>query len=652
MARTTTTAQDTALAATDRRTYVRVKVEDPDGSLVDVGDLSSTDFFDQAIIEASSDAPISRGTFSFWRAAGALSLSPLMEGSTLNRDSGSSYAPLINPGRQITVEVATLLPSATLTSGDWVLIWDGLIDDLDWGAERITVHARDRMAQLNDTIIESVSTYGADNGSEDITEVMQEILDDTFGASVWPLTTIGTPAFAIMEYELGNVSVLDALKALADLIGWNLHYRWDESESEFRLTLYEPDRSSTAPTYTFNPDDYYTISNAALGVQGIRNKGEVVYTDTSGDYQSVTDTRSTSVGIYGTRFIRLDAQGTSILTATQANNLLAALLDDLEDPKAVQTLEAAFHWPIELGDIHTYAANGVHYDTAQNWACFAYTHTIAPDRMRTMIQAAGKPSGGFRRWHQKARPDLRRTVPAVEVTFDANGETVVSAAGDANTVALYVTVGDGSEPATPTSASNDGVINGRSGTVSTGVKVTTGNDAYVKVVATDESGEPSPVRATRQARRTGPFHKDTTTRAWTGTTETTLETITIPANVLGTDGRLELDVFGLVSPNVAGGDTETVRFKIEGSTFLTYVFDAITAFHWRVILCANGGTSSQRLDAVMWGTTVAGPIFELWGGTQSQDSTTDLDITITVQGTDSGDQGRLDATYGVLVGTD
>lgn len=485
MARTTTTAQDDALAATDRRTFVRVMIEDPDGTLVDVGDLSDEDFFDEATIEANADAPIGRGTFSFWRAAGALSLAPLMEGSTLNRDSGDSYAPLLNPSRQITVEIATMEPGDTPTSGDWVWLWDGLIDDLDWATERITIHARDRMAQLNDTIIETVATYGDDAGTENIDDVMQDILDDVFGVGVWPLTVVGTPTLAIAEYQLGNVSVLEALTALADLIGWSLHYKWDASASEFRLTFYEPDRDNVTPSYTFGPDDYYTVSNAALGVQGIRNKGEVVYTDASGVRQTVSDTRSTSVGIYGTRFIRLDSQGTSIVTETQANNLLAAVLDDLEDPKALQVLEAALHWPIEIGDVHTYEANGVHYDTNQTWACFGYTHTITPERLRTTIQAAGKPSGGFKRWHRKETTTDRNQrspeVVGVEVAYNGDGDAFARVrTRDAGSVRAADDASSFPDPTGETAVNVD-ADGWAEVPLSTGYTV--GEDAYISVIA-------------------------------------------------------------------------------------------------------------------------------------------------------------------------
>lgn len=238
-----------------------------------------------------------------------------------------------------------------------------------------------------------------------------------------------------------------------------------------------------------------------------------------------------------------------------------------------------------------------------------------------------------------------------EVTFNADGEAVVSATGDEdNTDQIIVTVGNGSAPSDPTVATNDGVISGVTGTVDTGVKITTGSIAFVRMAAVDAAGEVGPVVQTQQARRLGAFHKDTSTRSHTGdTTETTLETISIPAGVLGTDGRLELDVFGLMS---AATNTVTVRFKLNGGTMFSYVFNLITSAYFRLILSNDGGTSAQQFNATLIGDTTSGAIIDTWSGTDAEDSTSSMSLTITVQMADSSDLGRLDATYGALVGTD
>lgn len=396
--RTATSAQQEALYALDRTTHKSVWIEDADDQLRNVCDLYGHDFLDSVTVEADVDNPISAATILLRRKIDSYSMSPLVESSPLNLNAAGTYAPLINPGRRVAVYVSTVL--ANQPAGEWVLLWEGYIDEVDWGTgpNTIRLFCRDPMGRLNDTFIETEVERGNDDGSEDITEVVQEILDAYITAPGMTLVTEGTPAFAIEAYDLGNVTVWEALAELRDFIGWNIHWRHVEGTG-FRLVLWEPDRSNVVPVYRFTPDDYYTIPRVGLALEGIRNKGEVVYTTAAGVVQEATETRATSVTLYGTRFIRIDARGTSVVTATQAADLLDSILDDLEEPAAQQEIECAFFWPCELGDLYAFAPND-HYDTEQKWAVFGYRHILSGDRCRTVLSVAGKPSGGYERWHR------------------------------------------------------------------------------------------------------------------------------------------------------------------------------------------------------------------------------------------------------------
>ena len=166
--------------------------------------------------------------------------------------------------------------------------------------------------------------------------------------------------------------------------------------------------SGYAPDRTFGPDDYYDVVSVGLNSRGVRTKGQVYYTDTDGDEQTVSDTRSTAVAKYGTRFIRLDERGGSVKTSAQASALLANILDDLETPFAEQVIEAPFFWPIELGDMYRFSANDEHYDTDQDWAVVGYRHVLSQGEKRTLSQVAGKPAGGYRRWLENERIVLSR----------------------------------------------------------------------------------------------------------------------------------------------------------------------------------------------------------------------------------------------------
>lgn len=456
VARTLTTYQTEALQAPDRSTFVRVNIEDADAVMVNVCQIddgygNALDFLKGVTIRSDADHPISVAEIVLFREIDGLSLSPLMEGSILNLDSGGSYAPHINPARFVEIEVAVMKPGDVPSSGDYERIWEGYIDDPEFGGRgsEIRLAARDPIARLNDTIIESVSTYGGGSPLTQIDVVMQAILDDNMGSGEFPLWVVGSPSFGIEEYKLGNVSVLDALKALADLQGWNLHWLWHESPGEFRLTYYEPDRSNTTADWTFGPDDYYDLPGLKLAQAGIRNAGEVIYLDAAGDEQTVAEQRSTSVATYGRRFIRIDERGSrQIQSSAQASALLTAILDDTEEPIGVQRMDAPFHWPIEVGDVHDYEANGVHYDTTQTWAVFGYTHVLERNRIRTYVQASGKPSGGYTRWRDRElNPNkqyiLRTITLPAEAFGGADGEVKASTSASTEEFAAHAPIPDG-----------------------------------------------------------------------------------------------------------------------------------------------------------------------------------------------------------------
>ena len=628
MARLTTSEQDDALAALDRTTHVRVYVEDPDGTMQDVTDYKGENWLNECVIEATTDAPITRATISLWRRSGVYSIAPLIESSAANTDSAGGYAAFVNPHRNVRIEVATLLAGHPVASHQWVNLWAGIIDEVEWGgfASRVTLHCRDTLADLNDTIIEDVTEYGNDATTPDVEDVMQLILNAE--APSYTLATPVSPGFGVYAYELGRVSVLDALKALVDLFGWNLHSRWSDIADAHQLTLWEPNREATTADWTLGPDDYYDVRALNLNLAGIRNKIEVVYTDLDGDEQTVSVSDATSIAFYGTRFMRVDGRGTSIVTSTQASALASNLLVDLSTPDAVQEVESAFWWPLDLGDMVTYTANDEHYDTDQTWATFGYRHVLGPTQKRTFIQARGKPSGGYARWH-KVEATARDKVwagPSLEVTFDEEGHAVVSASGDTRTARIFIAVGDGADVAPPTSVVNNGIIEGQSGIVDTGVKITTGNDAHVRAISADERGLLSHMTSARVARRLGPFHQDTSSQNVGNTNaEILLDTVTISANRLGTNGSVHVTIeveqvttFAAARIRVALGGTNVLTHEMPiGTTGIEIV---------NIVIANRGATNSQIVVAQVHLDVV--PFHETERTYTTKDSTADMALAI------------------------
>jgi hypothetical protein len=240
---------------------------------------------------------------------------------------------------------------------------------------------------------------------------------------------------------------------------------------------------------------------------------------------------------------------------------------------------------------------------------------------------------------------------APEVTFDANGEAVVSVAGDEDVAAIYVTVGDGSAPSDPTSGANDGSLSTRQGTISTGVKITQGRDAYVKVRGADAAGNLGPVVTSQQGRRIGPFHKDTTDRSHTGdTAETTLESITIPANTLGSSGGLRLEL--RVDAQGAPAGSRTLRVRFNTTQVVSLNFSIANIAYFTILAFNDGATNDQHVSGYILLTNASGNQVLLVTNDLAEDTTADMDVDITVQFSDAADDLTLEMSHLALIGTD
>lgn len=404
--RTEPAGQTSGIAALHRATHVRVFLEDPNGDMQNMSTLGGVDWFDGIDnVSANEDEPISSCTLRFKRAVDTLSLAPLMQGSTINRDSEDAYAPFVNPARRVEIQIATMEGGDTPATEDWAILWRGRIDNPDWGGtKQISFNARDYGAVLLDTFIEAPTTTGSDDTTVPIEDAMQALLDEVMGEDAPTLFVIGDPDFdLIKKKDQEPMSLMQALQAMADQLGWSLRYLWNDSEEDFVLTLYEPDRTNTTAVHTFGPDDYYAVTQMTLDQTSVRNAGKVLYSDEDGvDQEYVAPDRMESIEEFGRRFMQLDMRNTAITNEAMAERFLESILDDLEAPSVVQQIEAAIDWRVQLGDVLEFTANGKHYDTNQTWAVFGYSHQLSGNKKRTILDVRGKPSGGYLRWLHKA----------------------------------------------------------------------------------------------------------------------------------------------------------------------------------------------------------------------------------------------------------
>lgn len=265
-----------------------------------------------------------------------------------------------------------------------------------------------------------------------VESVMQAILNDN-GLSSLTLATPVSPGWQILAYKQDRTSVFEALRTLALQIGWDLRMKWDSGTSAFKLTFYDPNRSKTTPDYTFDSDDYESLSEVSVNKQEIRNVVQVVYFNRSalaplGQSKRTVLTVSDSASItkYGRLFMEIPEESTSnIDTSTEATTLANAALADLKEPTVGHSAELAFGFPYaELNDLYRFTANGRHYSSNQDLACVGITHEVSEGIMRTSIACRGKPTAGASLWtNAGVKPIGQGTIHSTDILATESGIT-------------------------------------------------------------------------------------------------------------------------------------------------------------------------------------------------------------------------------------
>jgi hypothetical protein len=402
--RALSTAQQASYASVARDVRARVFVDkNGAGSFVDLTTLEGYDFVEGISYDESVDAPVAAASIALHRSVHDLSLSPLMSYSKLNNPTTLPLTPTLHPGRSIYIETQVVPEGAPILSTSWVRVFDGYIDEVDPSGETLSIDARDKGARLQDAFIETEKEYGTLAGRA-MHLVMQDIITDHFnilGLGTVTLYTPVSPTFLVYKYLQDKVPVMDALVALADQIGWAVRYRWDAGTSAFRLTLYDINRENTTAAYTFGPDDYYDLTSLRTSLKDIRNAVDVVFYDRANSMRAkATVVDSASIAKYGRRYMSITEESSSqIDTMAEATTFSTAILKDLREPYAEQSVTVDYFWPAELQDLYAFLPNGKHYDLTQLFAVQNLKHKIdAEGKGTTSITTRGKPATAYRRW--------------------------------------------------------------------------------------------------------------------------------------------------------------------------------------------------------------------------------------------------------------
>jgi hypothetical protein len=430
VARTFTTTQRNIISGAAVSHHLKVETQDADGTWQDLTNLAGVDWVISAEWGEERDTPVSSATLQLRRSVGdtggTSSLAPLLQSSTINRNAAAAYAPLLELGRGLRISTAALAQGATPISTDYIMVWEGRIDSIDWPSDPVQVYASSLDAWLADTQIKIKHLYGASGGTA-VETVMQSILTDHYvGGTVPTLYTPSSPGWNILTYTQDRVKLLEALRALALQIGFDLRYRYDAANAN-RLTFYDPLRNRTLDTdidATFGPTEYLSVTRLNLDIQAIRNSGVAPYRDASGVRQTVSQTNAGSISKYRERYFELD-ESINIRDSVNAQKLINAAVSDMAQPVLTQDIETLYAWFVQLYDRYKFLANGDHYDSDQYLAVGGYRHRFENGYGRTTIMASGHVVGAYAGWQRLIvnRPADGVTLPYMRATPVEDGSS-------------------------------------------------------------------------------------------------------------------------------------------------------------------------------------------------------------------------------------
>ena len=240
-----------------------------------------------------------------------------------------------------------------------------------------------------------------------VEEVMSFIVGDH---NLGGVATPSSPSWAVKWFLQRRESVLSAINALAEQIGWCCRAKWDSGLSQFEMTFYDPNRSKTTPDRTFAPGAVLEVSQIGIRIADIRNAVRVIYSDSANLDPGGTPVRTTvevtdsaSITAYGRRFMEVaESSASNIDTSTEATRLANAILSDLAQPTAEVGVALQFFPWVELTDLIRLTANNIHFTTDLDVAVVSVRHEINATSARTSLQCRGKPSGGFEKWLARA----------------------------------------------------------------------------------------------------------------------------------------------------------------------------------------------------------------------------------------------------------
>lgn len=218
-----------------------------------------------------------------------------------------------------------------------------------------------------------------------------------------------SPSWNVKPYIQQRESVMDAIQAMVDQLGWWVRFEWEPSYAEYVLTLKDPGRTSSTVHRVMGERDEVECNETGVNVWSIRNVVRVVYSDSSTRAPDGSPLRRArevsdpvSIARYGRRFMELaEGEASAIDTATEADRLAESCLADLADPTVGVSSTFSVDPYLELGDRITLPADALRWKAAQTLAIESLRHDFTETGARTSLTLRGKPASGRDRWLEK-----------------------------------------------------------------------------------------------------------------------------------------------------------------------------------------------------------------------------------------------------------
>jgi hypothetical protein len=232
------------------------------------------------------------------------------------------------------------------------------------------------------------------------------VLNDNGLGSLVTLQTPVSPSWQVKPYLQQRESVMDAIRAMVDQLGWWARFEWNAGLAKYELTLAQPDRASATVHKVLDQAEERECSALGLAVWDIRNVVRVIYGDSANRDPTGAPKRSTrevsdsaSVAKYGRRFMEIaEDEASNIDTAAEADRMANAALSDLREPLIGTSYTFPCDFFLELGDRITLPADSLRFTAAQTLAVSSINHRFSGEDAETEVTLSGRPASQRGGW--------------------------------------------------------------------------------------------------------------------------------------------------------------------------------------------------------------------------------------------------------------